>query len=148
MTAGNGHSRRDVMVISAISFVCVGALAAAWPLFSSLGPNGASPFPFVELDVSHVAPRAFKPVSVSGKPLLVRRWSAQSPWVVTSAACSRCGCALKVYEIPAEPTAPTLLCPCCASSYDFAGKRIGQSTLPDLEAVPYKMLSREILRIG
>src|SRR5262245_11699104 len=114
--------RRAFITTAAISFVSVGALLACWPLVAHLAPNPSSTPNFIDIDLATVAPRQVKLAKWQAEPLLIRRWTAHSPWIVTQGNCSHCACVLKRLEpFAALPSLEAFFCPCCASRFEFEG---------------------------
>lgn len=135
-------------MIAAFGFVGVGLAAAAWPSASSLAPNESSPKPFIDVDVSKLEVRTFRLASLQVRPVLVRKWARQEPWIVTQGECSHCSCLLKTLAELTDISNEGLLCPCCASRYDFGGRRLTGPARSDLKAIGFQVIDVDMLRIG
>lgn len=146
--AGPPRRRRDFIWIAAVTFVGVGAVASLYPFAANLAPNASSPKPFTDIDVSDVPPRSFRLVSWQGKPVLIRRWSATEPWIVTQGECNHCACLLRpIGDLP-DPSHEWILCPCCASRFQFQGKRLSGPANTDLRAIAFRLTGPQAMRIG
>jgi ubiquinol-cytochrome c reductase iron-sulfur subunit len=139
--------RRDFLVAGATAFVSAGALAAVWPLVASLAPNAASVPDFIDVDLSNLEPRQTRTISLFGKPVLVRRWSLRDPWIATAADCAHCACLLKFDGAMARPAVEALFCPCCASRFDFVGRRLAGPARSDLVPVDTEVQPGNVVRL-
>lgn len=71
-------TRRDVLVTAAGAFAGVGALAAAWPLVSSLAPNPGSPGPnTTSVDLAGIGVGVTRQVPWQSYPILIRHRPAE-----------------------------------------------------------------------
>lgn len=142
------RSRRDTLVVLAYAFVGVGLAAAVWPMAASLAPNEGSPKNTLDVDVSRLPVRTFRLVSWQGEPVLLRQWSKTEPWIVTQGKCSHCACMLKPMAHLATPSDEWILCPCCASRFEFEGRRLSGPAINGLKAIAFQLVASGTLRIG
>lgn len=157
--------RRDFVVVAAAAASGVAIGAAAWPLVDSLNPaadvRGRRPiFSVATLPIQrHVIIlvdgaammmlwrsadelKALRTIasgrSASGQvdPEFARNWhrSLRPELLVCSAACTREGCLVG----PHFPS--SLMCPCCGSSFDLAGRAASGPTSRDLEVPRYRFV--------
>lgn len=66
------RTRRDVVATAALAFAGVGAVAAAWPLATSLAPNRAAPRRLAKVELPGIAVGDTRVVSWEGTPVAVR----------------------------------------------------------------------------
>jgi len=170
-------TRRDFMMLTAVSLAGVGAVAAAWPLINSMNPAAdvlanAS----IEVDLSPIAVGQTIKVKWRGVPLFIRHRTqadiddsrkvpvselrdpqtddqrvkkGHEQWLVMVGVCTHLGC------IPLSGEGEYCagdgggwFCPCHGSQYDTAG-RIRKGPAPLNLAVPeYTFLSDNRIKIG
>ena len=140
--------RRDFIVIGASAFAVIGLVIAAWPIAASLAPHKNSPQNTLDVDVSSLPARTFRLVSWQGGPVLLRKWSKTGPWIVTQGNCSHCACMLKPLAQAATPLEEWILCPCCASRFEFEGRRLSGPARIGLKPIAFQLVAPSTLKIG
>jgi ubiquinol-cytochrome c reductase iron-sulfur subunit len=168
----DGQSRRDFMVMTATGVACVGAVAAAVPLVSSLAPSqdvlavGAT-----EVDLGKLKSGESMTVMWRGQPVFIlhrtekqieesqnvnlndlkdpqsdadRVKKGKEQWLVTIGVCTHLGCV----PLANKGEFDGWLCPCHGSHYDSSGRvRKGPAPL-NLPVPPYEFLSDTKIKIG
>ncbi|MDX2204731.1 MAG: ubiquinol-cytochrome c reductase iron-sulfur subunit N-terminal domain-containing protein [Hyphomicrobiaceae bacterium] len=140
--------RRSFIVIGASAFAGIGLAIAAWPMAASLAPNESSPRNALDVDVSGLPTQTFRLISLQGEPVLLRQWSKTEPWIVTQGNCSHCACMLKPMAHLAASADEWILCPCCASRFQFDGGRLSGPAQAGLKAIAFQLAAPGTLRIG
>jgi ubiquinol-cytochrome c reductase iron-sulfur subunit len=166
------ESRRDFMVLAASATAGVGAACAAVPFVSFMKPaDDVMALASTEVDISGMKPGDQKSVMWQGKPVFVKRRTAQEieeaknvdlsklpdpeqdservkegkeEWLVVIGVCTHLGC------IPSNNTGDfqAWFCPCHGSHYDTSG-RIRRGPAPtNLPVPPYEFLSDTLIKIG
>src|SRR3990170_6002280 len=174
---GEGVRRRDFINVAAVSFVGVGAVAAAIPLISQMSPSAdVLALASTEVDISKIAPgQAIKTVWRK-QPVFVRNLTPQEVaeanrvpvgdlrdpqslaertkpgkqnWLITLGVCTHLGCVpLGVGEGENRGEYGGYFCPCHGSHYDTAA-RIRKGPAPtNLVGPQYQFLSDPLLTIG
>ncbi len=166
------QSRRDFLTKAAACTACVGAIAAAAPLFSSMAPDaGVNAVSSVEVDISSMKAGDVKVVMWRGKPVVVRRRTEQEieaakstnlaelrdpqsdaervmpgkeEWLVVVSVCTHLGCV----PISGKGEYGGWFCPCHGSHYDTSG-RIRKGPAPNNLIVPeYAFVNEKTIKIG
>jgi len=167
--------RRDFLYLAAGGFAAVGGAAALWPFIHSMNPSAdVLALASTEVDISSIEVGQAITVKWRGKPVFIRRRSAeeiasaetaalselpdpqadtdrvQKPeWLVLIGVCTHLGC-VPVGQKPSEVRGEYggWFCPCHGSHYDTSGRiRKGPAPL-NLEVPEYQFLDDTTLRIG
>jgi len=73
-----GTTRRDIIMIAPVAFLAIGGAAALWPLVDQMNPDAsAQALASTEVDVSAVEEGAAITVMWRGKPVFIRRRTAE-----------------------------------------------------------------------
>jgi len=168
-----GKGRRDFIVDSAIGITCVGAVAAAVPIVSSLGPSAdVLAVGSTEVDLSKIKEGATATVMWRGNPVFIKHRSkseieaaenvnledlkdpqadeervkkGNEQWLVSLAVCTHLGC---VPQTDKGDFPGGWLCPCHGSHYDTSA-RIRKGPAPiNLPIPPYEFISDTKIKIG
>ncbi len=169
------HSRRDFLGMASCTAGILGAGCMAYPFVNSMNPaddvqSGAE----VEVDLSSIQVGQATTVMWRGKPVFIRRRTAQEieqetktdisklidpqqdqervknpEWLVVIGVCTHLGC------VPSGQKATDnrgkfggWFCPCHGSAYDASG-RVRQGPAPrNLEIPPYVFLNKSTICIG
>lgn len=165
-------TRRDFMVLAASAMAGLGGATIAWPLISSMSPAAdVLALASTEVDVSDLEPGQGKKVMWRGKPVFIRRRTAEEiatarsvemdvlpdpqkdtervkdgkeEWLIAVGVCTHLGC------IPLSDSGDFggWFCPCHGSHYDISG-RIRKGPAPEnLKIPPYSFVSDTTIRIG
>ena len=153
-------TRRRFLYVGTGAAWAVGGVAAAVPLVMHLTPDAATEAgrERVEVDLSTIGEGEFRRVVWKGKPVLVTHRTRQEvaetapvpitgehpQWSILIATCSYDSCLL---ESRADPGG-RLICPCCASVYDWAGRMDRGPAPNNLSIPPHTFISDRKLRIG
>ena len=173
----DGVRRRDFINVAAVSFVGVGAVAAAIPLITQMSPSAdVLALASTEVDISKIAPgQAIKtiwrkqPVFVRNltpaeiqqankvplgelrdpQSLAERTKPGKSNWLITLGVCTHLGCVpLGTGEGENRGDFGGYFCPCHGSHYDTAA-RIRKGPAPkNLEVPEYAFKSDTVVQIG
>jgi len=168
-------TRRDFLFYATTAVGVTGAAAAVWPFVDSMNPAADTrALSTVEIDISQIAMGQAVTVKWRGKPVFIRRRSAEEiavandtplddlrdpqtdaqrvinpEWLILVGVCTHLGC-VPLGQQPADPRGDYggWYCPCHGSHYDTSG-RIRKGPAPLNLAVPeYKFLSDTLVRIG
>lgn len=165
-------TRRDFIVLAANTTMGVGAAAAVWPFIGSMNPAGdVLALASIEVDVSSVQPGQNITAMWRGKPVFIRRRTAdevrasekveidklidpetdkertlegREEWLVAVGVCTHLGC------VPLANAGEYhgWFCPCHGSHYDVSG-RIRKGPAPkNLTVPPYAFISDTVIKIG
>jgi ubiquinol-cytochrome c reductase iron-sulfur subunit len=176
-TDGDGVRRRDFINVAAVSFVGVGAVAAAIPLITQMNPSAdVLALASTEVDISKIAPgqaiktiwrkqpvfiRNLTPAEIQQanrvpmgelrdpQSLAERTKPGKQNWLVTLGVCTHLGCVpLGTGEGENRGEYGGYFCPCHGSHYDTAA-RIRKGPAPTNLVVPeYEFASDTVVRIG
>lgn len=170
-------SRRDFLNLTAVSMGAVAAGTAAWPLINSMNPAADTlAMASIEVDVADLQPGSSKTVTWRGKPVFIRRRTAEEvaaadevdvtslrdpqadkdrvdgahkDYLIVVGVCTHLGCVpngQKVTDVKGDFDG--WFCPCHGSHYDTSG-RIRKGPAPkNLEVPPYKFVSDTKVQIG
>ena len=169
------ETRRDFLQLTAGAFGAVGAACVATPLVNSLNPaKDTLALATIEVDVSDLSPGQSKTEMWQGKPVFIRRRTAEEieearsvdmgalidkesdedrvkkeEWLVLVGICTHLGCVpvgQKMSETRGEYGG--WFCPCHGSHYDTSG-RIRKGPAPkNLPVPPYEFISDTLIKIG
>lgn len=168
-----GKKRRDFVVDTAIGVGCVGAVAAAVPVVSSLGPSAeVLAVGSTEVDLSKIKEGDTATVMWRGSPIFIKHRtkkeieearsvdtaslkdpqsdedrveSGKDQWLVSVAVCTHLGC---VPQSNKGDFPGGWLCPCHGSHYDTSA-RIRKGPAPEnLPIPPYEFISDTKIKIG
>ena len=166
------EKKRKILTGTAYAAAGVGLACAILPLIDSMNPSSdVAALASVEVDISNVKMGEEKKVMWRGKPVSIRRRSAEEiqaaqsvdlkelrdpqedservkkgkeEWLVTIEICTHLGC----IPIVGLGDYKGWFCPCHGSQYDTSA-RIRKGPAPkNLEIPPYEFLSDNIIRIG
>lgn len=166
------ENRRKLITATAYSAATVGLACAAWPLVDSMNPSkDVVALSSIEVDISNIKVGEEKKVMWRGKPIFIRRRSAEEitaaqnvqlselkdpepdsariksgkeEWLITIGICTHLGC----IPIMGEGEYKGWFCPCHGSQYDTSG-RIRKGPAPkNLEIPPYEFKSENLIKIG
>lgn len=169
---GEGHTRRDFIVLTGTALGAVGAAAALWPMVDSMNPAADTlALSSIEVDLSKVQPGQTVKEKWRGVPVFIRHRTPEEiaalravpmadlkdpqkdedrvqkghdQWLVMVGVCTHLGC----IPIPDAGDYQGLFCPCHGSHYDSSG-RIRKGPAPQNLAVPeYAFLSDTRIKIG
>lgn len=177
MSEPNKVERRNFLYVASGVFVAAGGLLATWPLIDSFNPTAdVMSLSSVEIDLSHVKVGQAITVKWRGKPVFIRRRTAQEiaharsvdvselrdpqtdaqrvkkgreEWLVVIGICTHLGCIPLGQRIGApRGDYGGWYCPCHGSHYDMAG-RIRKGPAPrNLDLPEYEFLTDVFIRIG
>ncbi len=163
-------SRRDFLYITTGTFGAVGAAAMVWPLVDQMNPDSSvKALSSIEVDISKIPEGGFLKVAWRGKPVYIRRRTAEEitraesedkedlpdpqndadrvkkkEWLVVVGVCTHLGC----IPIADRGDYDGWFCPCHGSHYDISG-RIRKGPAPtNLEIPPYEFASDTVIKIG
>jgi ubiquinol-cytochrome c reductase iron-sulfur subunit len=156
--------RRDLLTSSALVLSAGGLLATLWPLLSAMQPDAETQARQQIFSTGRLAETGQALLTFQGTPVLIFRRSpaelealtkaapadpshrAQRPGImVVSARCPSDACTVVRNE---GYTGALLRCPCCASTFDLAGRRTAGRAQRDLDIPPYRFLSDFEIEIG
>jgi ubiquinol-cytochrome c reductase iron-sulfur subunit len=166
------ESRRNLIKNAAYATAGVGAVCAILPFVDSMNPSkDVQALASVEVDLGNIKLGEEKKVMWRGKPVSVRRRTAQEieeaakvdlaelrdpqkdservkagkeEWLITIEICTHLGC----IPIAGEGEYKGWFCPCHGSQYDTSA-RIRKGPAPkNLEIPPYEFLSDTKIKIG
>ena len=159
--------RRDLLTTSALVLSGGGLLAALWPVFSAMQPDEETRARQQIFNIGRLAETGQALVTLNGKPVLIFRRSldevealagtkASAPGepphrsvrpniMVVSARCPQDACIVVRNE---TYTGGVLRCPCCASTFDLAGRHTAGPASRDLDIPPYRFLSDFEIELG
>ena len=170
---GKGHgavTRRDFIHVASAGVGAVAACAAAWPLIDQMNPSAdVLALASTEVDLSGIAVGASVTVVWRGKPVFIRRRTAEEiaaaravpmedlpdpqadqdrvqkdEWLVMVGVCTHLGCV----PLGQQGDFGGWFCPCHGSHYDTSG-RIRKGPAPETLHVPgYTFLSDTRILIG
>ena len=176
-TDEDGVRRRDFINVAAVSFVGVGAVAAAIPLITQMSPSAdVLALASTEVDISKIAPGQAIKTIWRKQPVFVRNLTPQeiaaankvplgelrdpqslaertkpgkSNWLITLGVCTHLGCVpLGTGEGENRGDFGGYFCPCHGSHYDTAARiRKGPAPL-NLQVPEYEFASDTVVRIG
>jgi len=176
-TDEEGVRRRDFINVAAVSFVGVGAVAAAIPLITQMSPSAdVLALASTEVDISKIAPgqaiktvwrkqpvfvRNLTPAEIAAankvplselrdpQSLAERTKPGKSNWLITLGVCTHLGCVpLGTGEGENRGDFGGYFCPCHGSHYDTAARiRKGPAPL-NLHVPEYEFASDTVVRIG
>ena len=176
-TGEDGVRRRDFINVAAVSFVGVGAVAAAIPLISQMNPSAdVLALASTEVDISKIAPgqaiktiwrkqpvfvRNLTPAEIAEankvplgelrdpQSLAERTKPGKQNWLITLGVCTHLGCVpLGIGEGENKGPFGGYFCPCHGSAYDTAGRiRSGPAPL-NLQVPEYAFTSPTTVTIG
>jgi len=169
------ETRRDFLFLTAGAFGAVGAGVVVWPLVDSMNPAADTrALATIEVDISDLQPGQSKTEMWQGKPVFIRRRTAEEiaearavdistltdkesdedrvqkdEWLILVGICTHLGCVptgQKVGENRGDFGG--WFCPCHGSQYDTSG-RIRKGPAPkNLVVPPYTFLSDTLIKIG
>jgi ubiquinol-cytochrome c reductase iron-sulfur subunit len=161
------HRRRDLLTTSALVLSAGGLLAAFWPVVSAIQPDAETQARQKIFNTSSLATTGQALVTVNATPVLIFRRSpqelaaldrshakgsampahrSQRPNImVVSARCPHDACTVVRNE---TYTGAVLLCPCCRSTFDLAGRRTAGPATTDLEVPAHRYLSDYEIEMG
>ena len=171
----DGANRREFLAYTAGAMGAVGAASFAWPLVNSMNPAADTlALATTEVDVSNVKVGESMTVMWRGKPVFIRRRTAQEieeakavdvatlrdpetdaarfknpEWLVVIGVCTHLGC-VPLGQKPTDPHGEFdgWFCPCHGSQYDSSA-RIRKGPAPkNLEVPPYAFLDDTHIKIG
>jgi ubiquinol-cytochrome c reductase iron-sulfur subunit len=175
--ADDGVRRRDFINVAAISFVGVGAVAAALPLITQMNPSAdVLALASTEVDVSKILPGQAIKTSWRKQPVFIRNLTpaeikeanavpmsslrdpqsladrtkpGKTNWLITLGVCTHLGCVpLGVGEGENRGPFGGYFCPCHGSAYDTAARiRSGPAPL-NLMVPEYTFTSDTVVQIG
>lgn len=166
------ENRRKLLTTTAYTAASIGAACAILPFIDSMNPSkDVAALASVEVDISNIKVGETKKVMWRGKPVSVRRRSAEEieeankvelselrdpqkdservksgkeEWLVTIEICTHLGC----IPISGQGEYKGWFCPCHGSQYDTSA-RIRKGPAPkNLEIPPYEFLSDTLIKIG
>jgi ubiquinol-cytochrome c reductase iron-sulfur subunit len=159
--------RRDLLTTSALVLSAGGLLATLWPLLSAMQPDEETRARQQIFNLARLAETGQALVNLNGIPILIFRRSqdelkalvgskashsalpahrSQRPEImVVNARCPQDACIVVRNE---TYTGGVLRCPCCASTFDLAGRRTGGRAGRDLDIPPYRFLSDFEIELG
>lgn len=156
--------RRDLLTSSALVLSAGGLLATLWPLLSALQPDAETQARQQIFNTARLAETGQALLTFQGTPILIFRRSphelealtratpadtshrAQRPGImVVSARCTADACTVMRNE---SYTGGLLRCPCCASTFDLAGRRTSGRAHRDLDIPAYRFLSDFEIELG
>ncbi len=162
--------RRDFLFLATGAFVTVGVANVAWPLIDQMNPDASVlALASIEVDLSAIEVGQSIKVKWRGKPVFIRRRSAQEieaaraidpetlpdpqedaarvqkdEWLVMVGVCTHLGC----IPLGEEGDYNGWFCPCHGSHYDTSG-RIRKGPAPkNLDVPPYEFLNEQRIKIG
>ena len=170
--SGVQASRRDFMVMAATSTAAIGAACALWPLVDSMNPSAeVLALSTIEIDISNIKVGSSQTFKWRGKPIFVKRRTADEiaaaksadhsklpdpdsdahrtkpgheEWLILIGICTHLGCV----PLGNQGEYSGWFCPCHGSVYDTSG-RIRKGPAPkNLEVPPYVFLNEKIIKIG
>ncbi len=172
---GDGETRRDFLTIATGVFATVGGAVAIWPLIQQMNPAADTlALATTEVDLSPLEPGQAITVVWQGKPVFIRRRTAQEiaaagsvdqstlpdpqtdeqrtqrpDWLIVVGICTHLGCIPKGQSTgDAKGEYGGWFCPCHGSHYDTSG-RIRKGPAPaNLPVPPYKFTSDDVVLIG
>lgn len=168
--SGEDPNRRDFLYLATGAFAAVGAANIAWPLIHQMNPDASvKALASIEVDLSEVEVGQSMTVTWRGKPVFVRRRTAEEidtaravdmaalpdpqrdvervvkdEWLIMVGICTHLGC------VPLGQAGDFngWFCPCHGSHYDTSG-RIRKGPAPkNLEIPPYDFVSDARIKIG
>jgi ubiquinol-cytochrome c reductase iron-sulfur subunit len=163
-------SRRDILFIATGTATAVAVGAAVWPLISQMNPDASTlALASTELDLSAIAEGQIVTVKWRGKPVFVRRRTAEEiaeaekvplnelpdpepdskrvkkpEWLVVIGVCTHLGC----IPIGHEGEFNGWFCPCHGSTYDTSGRIRSGPAPSNLEVPPYEFIGDKKIKIG
>jgi ubiquinol-cytochrome c reductase iron-sulfur subunit len=166
------ESRRKIIKNATYITAGVGAACAFLPLVDSMNPSkDVAALASVEVDISNIKVGEEKKVMWRGKPIFVKRRTAQEieaakevdlselkdpqkdadrvkpgkeEWLITIGICTHLGCV----PIGGQGDYKGWFCPCHGSQYDTSA-RIRKGPAPrNLEIPPYEFINEKIIKIG
>lgn len=159
--------RRDLLTTSALALSATGLLATLWPILSAMQPDEETRARQQIFHTSRLEPTGQALVNINGTPIMVFRRSpeelaaltratvatakdqshrSQRPRImVVSARCPADACTVMRNE---TYTGGILRCPCCASTFDLAGRRTAGRATRNLDIPPYRFLSDVEIELG
>lgn len=166
------ESRRKLLTGTAYATAGVGLACAVLPFIDSMNPSkDVAALASTEVDISNIKVGETKKVMWRGKPVSIRRRSAEEikeaqsvnlaelrdpqqdsdrvqagkeEWLVTIEICTHLGC----IPIAGQGEYKGWFCPCHGSQYDTSA-RIRKGPAPkNLEIPPYKFISDTLIKIG
>ncbi|MDX2082745.1 MAG: ubiquinol-cytochrome c reductase iron-sulfur subunit [Rickettsiales bacterium] len=166
------ESRRKLLTKTAYSAAGIGAACAILPFIDSMNPSSdVAALASIEVDLTNIKVGEEKKVMWRGKPVSVRRRSAEEiaeakkvdlaqlrdpqkdeervkagkeEWLVTIEICTHLGC----IPIVGQGEYKGWFCPCHGSQYDTSA-RIRKGPAPkNLEIPPYEFVSDNKIKIG
>lgn len=170
-------TRREFLNLTAASMGVIAAGSAAWPLINSMNPAADTlALASIEVDLSGIEPGQSKTEMWRGKPVFIRRRTADEikaaedvdvttlrdpqkddervdpahkEWLILVGVCTHLGCVPGGQKVTdAHGDFGGWFCPCHGSHYDTAG-RIRKGPAPkNLAVPPYKFMSDTKVRIG
>ena len=174
---GDGPTRRDFLYLTAAGFGAVATGSAVWPLVDSMNPAADTlALSTVEVDISALQPGQAMTVMWRGKPVFIRRRTADEmksatdvdvgtlrdpqpdsdrvqkgheEYLVLVGVCTHLGCVPNGQKVTdAHGDFGGWFCPCHGSHYDTSG-RIRKGPAPkNLEVPQYTFLSDTKIKIG
>ncbi len=170
--AAKDESRRKLLTATAYAAAGIGAACAFLPFIDSMNPSkDVQALASVEVDLGNIKLGEEKKVMWRGKPVSVRRRTAQEieeaakvdlaelrdpqkdsdrvkagkeEWLITIEICTHLGC----IPIAGQGEYKGWFCPCHGSQYDTSA-RIRKGPAPkNLEIPPYEFLSDTKIKIG
>lgn len=159
--------RRDLLTTSALALSATGLLATLWPVLSAMQPDEETRARQQIFHTSRLEETGQAMVNINGTPILVFHRSpeelaalerttaamahdlphrSQRPRImIVNARCPADACTVMRNE---TYTGGILRCPCCASTFDLAGRRTAGRATRDLDIPPYRFLSDVEIELG
>jgi len=149
--------RRDLLTSSALVLSAGGLLATLWPLLSAMQPDAETQARQQIFSTGRLAETGQALLTFQGTPVLIFRRSPAELEALTKAALADPSHRAQRPGIPSDActvvrnegyTGALLRCPCCASTFDLAGRRTAGRAQRDLDIPPYRFLSDFEIEIG
>jgi ubiquinol-cytochrome c reductase iron-sulfur subunit len=164
--------RRKLLTTTAYATAGIGAACAILPFIDSMNPSkDVQALASIEVDITNVKVGEEKKVMWRGKPIFIKRRSAEEiksaqivalselkdpqsdadrvkpgkeEWLITIGICTHLGCV----PIGGQGEFKGWFCPCHGSQYDTSG-RIRKGPAPkNLEVPPYEFVTNTLIKIG
>jgi Rieske Fe-S protein len=159
--------RRDWLTTSALALSAAGLLAAFWPVIAALQPDQETRARRQVFNTARLSETGQAIVNLDGTPILIflrtpkelealakvagtrpdqpLHRSQRPAIMVVNARCPEDACIVVRNE---TYTGALLRCPCCASTFDLAGRRTSGRTTRDLEVPRYRFISEVEIELG
>ena len=159
--------RRDLLTTSALTLTATGLLAALWPVISAMQPDQETRARRQIFNTAGLSETGQALINLDGTPVLIFHrtpkelealakatapgtseppYRSQRPSImVVNVRCPHDACLVVRNE---SYTGALLRCPCCASTFDLAGRRTGGRATQDLEVPRYRFISDVEIELG